>query len=172
MLQLASIIVLAILNRARGDDAWKDHIGLPGRALFYIAPGVAVVTLVNGHPLPAALAFGVAYLLWGLGPWGFLYDPFGTYQPANREVDRATAWLLKALDDNKPLAFWFRNLTCWPGLIAVSYLAHDPFFAIVAPIFAAGVVAVYGLAWKLFPKQPILTAELATGALWGALILI
>ena len=172
MLVLATMAAMAILNRARGDDRWKDALGLPGRALFYIAPAVAVVALVSGgHSLPAAVAFGAAYLLWALGPWGFLYDPFGSYTPNYREVDNVTAFLLD-VTGSKPVAFFLRNLAIWPGLAFVAYLTNDAGLFLIAPLLAAVIVGIYGAAWRLFPKQPILAAELGAGALWGALIAV
>lgn len=169
MIAIATIALLALLNRARGDDRWMPS-WLPGRALWYVAPLVGAVALLS-HGWLVAAAWAVAFVVAWVGPHGFLYDPFGDYEPQDREVDDFTAWLLRISGGRKWLAFWLRNLAILPGLILVGLAAGNPLLATVAPVFAAAVVGIYGLAWRVAPQQSILVAEVATGALWGLIIL-
>lgn len=160
------VIALALLNRARGDDRWMPA-WLPGRTLYWIAPLVGLLAWAV-HPPIVAAAWAAAYLGWAVPAWGHLYG-LGRYAP-DREVDSLSAALLEVVGGNVHAAFFLRHLFILPGLFLVAFLTGSiwPFGAAVPA--AALFVASYEAAWRWAPRQPILVAELITGALWGAMI--
>lgn len=148
MAALFILLACAGLNRARGDDRWMPA-WLPGRALWYVAPAIGLVALL-AQPWPSAMAFSLAYLLWGVPAWGAIYD-LGRFTPGRWEHAR----------------LFLRMLLVVPVLVVFG--AGGIFLGI---FFALASVAAYEAAWRLWPDNPIWRAEIATGALWGALILI
>ncbi|MFD2248969.1 hypothetical protein FHS82_001086 [Pseudochelatococcus lubricantis] len=161
-------ILLATLNRARGDDTWLTRLGLPGRALWYCGPLVGLVALLV-QPWPVAVAWALAYLVWAVPAWGHLFG-LGRYAP-DREVDALSAALIEIAAGHVHVAFFLRHLLVVPGLALVS-LASGSWWPVGAAIPAAALfVLAYEGAWRWAPRQPILVAELIVGALWGILIL-
>ncbi len=145
-----AILVLALsagLNRARGDARWMPA-WLPGRALWYVAPALGIVALLTQPPL-AGLAIACAYLLWGVPAWGAIYD-LGRLPGSAGDHAR----------------FFLRMLLAVPVLLVFGVWG----FAL-GLVFAGLALLCYELAWRWQPTNPIWLAELATGALWGALIL-
>lgn len=146
----AALLVLALsagLNRARGDARWMPA-WLPGRALWYAAPALGLVAVLAQPPL-SAVAIAVAYLLWGVPAWAEFYD---------------LGRLPGARGDH--LRFFLRMLLAVPVLLVFGWWG-----ALLGVLFAALSLAAYELAWRWRPANPIWLAELATGALWGGLIL-
>lgn len=162
------IPVAAIFNRMRGDDTWLRWLKLPGRALWYMAPMIGLLAWVV-HPWPVAAAWALAFLGWAVFGWGHLYG-LGRYQP-ERDIDRLSATLLEIAGGNVHAAFFLRQLAILPGLALVSLVAGDIWPAGAAIPAAALFVAAYEAGWRWMPPQPILTAELIVGALWGAMII-
>lgn len=145
----AAFLVLALcagLNRARGDDRWMPSC-LPGRPLWYVAPLIGLVALLAQSPLAAA-AIALAYLVWGVPAWGTIYD------------------LGRLGGSNDHLRFFARMLLAVPVLLVFGWWG-----ALLGVLFAGLSLAAYELAWRWRPSNPIWLAELATGALWGGLIL-
>lgn len=167
-----ALLVLALIavNRARGDDRWKPS-WLPGRALFYAAGAVGLVSLLVAPPL-LAIAWALTYLVWGLPPWGRWYDlgrlpdDFGRHSPPNL-FERWVAELAAGVDHT---ALFLRHFAIVPGLLLVASLVEAWWLPLIGIPFAVVVVLAYETGWRLWPKQPILLAELLTGAIWGALI--
>jgi hypothetical protein len=163
---LAVVLAAALLNRVRGGGLWIGS-RLPGRALWWSAVALAGVALLVA-PWPVAVAWGLAFLVWGMPPWGHLIG-LGRFAP-DRNVTPSERWLLRVCEGSEHLAFFLRNLAILPGLLLVAILV-DAVPLVAAGIIAAGlIVAVYEAAWRLNPRNPIWLAEIATGALWGALI--
>lgn len=147
MAALLVILLTAGLNRARGDARWMPT-WLPGRALWYAAPVLGAVALLAQAPL-AALAIAAAYLVWGVPAWGSIYD-LGRLPGGRADHLRFFARMLLAVPVLAVFGWWGVGL----GLG-----------------FAALSLAAYEAAWRWHPANPIWLAELATGALWGGLIL-
>ena len=146
----AAFLILALcagLNRARGDDRWMPS-WLPGRALWYVAPALGAVAVLGQPPL-AAVAIAGAFLLWGVPAWGAIYDLGRLPGPSGDH-----------------LRFFLRMLLAVPVLLVFGWWG-----ALLGVVFAALSLASYELAWRWRPANPIWLAELATGALWGGLIL-
>lgn len=172
MIALALLILIAAaLNRARGDASWMPS-WLPGRALYYASAGIGIASLLCAEPRIAA-AWAIAYLLWGVPAWGRWFDlnrlPDG-WARAGEEMTLFERWITELSAGNDHLAMFFRHLLVFPGLLLVSFGLWSWVPVLLAIPFAALALGCYELGWRLAPKQPIRTAELLTGALWGALI--
>lgn len=142
-----TLALCAVINRARGDDRWMPS-WLPGRPLWYAAPLIGLAALLIQPPL-AAGAIALAYLVWGVPAWGRIYD-----------LGRLPG------GQSDHLRFFARMLLAVPAL-----LVFGSWGAFLGLSFAGLSVLAYELAWRWKPDNPIWIAELATGALWGALIL-
>lgn len=160
--------VLAILNRMRGDDTWMPK-WLPGRALFYVAPFVGLITWVVAS-WPIALTVAGTYLTWALTGWGRWFD-LGRMPPLTRErsaLERAIEAISFGSDH---IALFWRHMLITPGLALISYLTLNPLYLAAAPLIALAFVLCYEIAWRVDPRgEPIRLAELIVGALWGVLI--
>ncbi len=164
MIGAAIILACAGLNRARGDDRWMPG-WLPGRALWYVAPAIAVVALLAQPPRAAAL-LGLAYLLWGIPAWGRAFDLGRMPDPTPGGpdfVDVLSEWLF----GRDHAVLFVRMLLVVPPLWLISGWA-----ALLGIAFAGLAVAAYELAWRWRPDNPIWLAEIIVGALWGSLILL
>lgn len=164
MIAIATIALLALLNRARGDDRWMPA-WLPGRALWYVAPLVGLLAWAV-HPWPVAAAWTLTYLVWALPGWGHLYG-LGRYTP-DREVDRLTAALLKVSGGDVHFAFFLRHLFLAIPIPLLSLTSGAEWLPWVATVAAWLFVGAYEASWRWAPRHPILVAELIVGALWGA----
>lgn len=144
MAVVIAIVICALVNRLRGGGFFADR--LPGRALYACALIVGIIgAMFHG---PYGLLWGVLYLVWGAPAWGYL-QLLGT--PVDgKEPSKLEAVLLRWTGGHVHLAFFLRHLLAGP--------------------LAPGIWAAYAAAWRLFPRNPIFVAELATGALWGLLI--
>lgn len=138
------IAAMAILNRIRGGGF--GAVMLPGRALFWCAPCVALIGYIMSGPW--GLMWGAWYLLWAIPAWGYL-QLLGRYVPGKYPTE-LECWLLDITRGNVHLAFLLRHLPAGP----------------LAPL----IVVAYEACWRLHPANPIWIAELITGALWGVLI--
>ncbi len=166
MLALLVILACAGLNRARGDDRWMPS-WLPGRALWYVAPAVGAVAMLV-QPWPAAICWGIAYVIWGVWPWGRWYGlermAHGDDEPSTYE---AIVEMISLGSDH--ISMLWRMLAVLPGLVLVMAL---PQALVASVVFALAAVAAYEAAWRLWPDNPIWRAELGVGALWGGLIVL
>ena len=164
------ILLATAINRARGDDRWKPA-WLPGRALFYCGIMLGLASLLVAEPR-IALAWGVAYLIWGGFAWGHWFDLGRLPDNYGREPPKGLERIIHEwAGGNDHIALFLRHLIfALPalGLVSFGLWSWVP-LALTVP-FAALIVGGYELGWRLTPKQPIRTAELLTGALWGALI--
>jgi len=165
---LLALLACSGLNRARGDDRWKDAIGLPGRALFYTAPAIGAVALLVSGSLVAAAIWGIGFLIWGAPAWGHLIG-LGRHVP-DRPPSRLEATLLELSGGNVHLALWLRMLFCLPAFVGAGWWVGEPLAMLLALPFAGAAVAAYEAAWRVHPVNPIWVAELAVGALWGVVI--
>lgn len=164
---MTALIVIALcagLNRARGDARWMPA-WLPGRALWYVAPAIAVVALIAQPPLTAAL-LGLAYLFWGVPAWGRWFDLGRLPESAPGGTDFFDV-LAEWLFGQDHAVLFVRMLLVVPPLWLISEWA-----ALLGIAFAALAVAAYELAWRWRPDNPIWLAELMVGALWGTLIIL
>lgn len=161
-------LLLAALNRARGDDTWLTRLGLPGRALWYCSPLVGLVALLV-QSWPVAVAWALAFLVWAVPAWGRWYD-CGRLPPPVDGADPIERFIERLSGGSDHVALFLRHLFVVPGLALVS-LASGSWWPVGAAIPAAALfVLAYELAWRWAPRQPILVAELIVGALWGAMI--
>lgn len=171
-MNLLVVVLCAALNRARGDDRWMPA-WLPGRALWYVAPAIGLVALIATGEVFTAVA-AVAYLFWALWAWGRWYDLHRHPEGYNRDgvepsiVERVIA---AASFGSDHVALFLRHLMILPGLFLLFWGAGLLWPFVLSLAFAAAVVAIYEAAWRFVPTYPIPVAEIATGALWGLLIL-
>ena len=167
------VALCAALNRARGDDRWMPA-WLPGRALWYVAPAIGLVAFVATGAAFTAVAAALAYLFWALWAWGRWFDLHRHPDGYNRDgeqpsiIERAIGALSSGSDH---VALFWRHLLILPGLILVFWGASLLWPLALAIAFAAAAVAIHEAAWRWVPAYPIPVAEVATGALWGLLIL-
>lgn len=167
MIPLIAIAACAGLNRARGDDRWMPD-WLPGRALCYTAPLVGVVAAILGG-ISFGAAFGAAFFVWAVGPWGHLIG-LGRFAPDRPASGLETA-LIELAAGNAHLALGLRHLFALPGLMIAAAVSRELLLGVPGALaFAAFATGSYELSWRLRPSNPIIVAELATGALWGSLV--
>lgn len=158
------VLVCAWLNRVRGGGMGGQF--LPGRALFWVAPAMGLVAWAV-NPWPVAVAFGLGYLVWGLFSWGHILAKLGGYTP-----EREASWLERTFEGIWPmLAAFLRMLFVLPGVVAVAWVMDHWWFLAAAPAFAAAATAVYALLFRPIGSHDWMRAEVATGGLWGLLIL-
>lgn len=155
---LLLIIVCSALNRVRGDDRWMPD-WMPGRALFPVSIAIGLIGACLGG-LWYGAAFGAAFLVWGAPAWGYL-QLLGRPVPG-KGPSRVEAALLRVAGGRVHVALMLRHSFAVPLLLPFGILP------VAFPILA---VAAYEAAWRIRPANPIWIAELAVGALWGALII-
>lgn len=164
------ILIAAALNRARGDASWMPS-WLPGRALYYASAGIGLASLLF-YDARIALAWGIAFLIWGTPAWGRWFDlgrlPDGYARPDDGSTFEQ--WITELANGHDHVAFFLRQLLIVPGLLIVAFGLGSWWPLAFALPFAGAVLGVYELGWRLTPAAPIRTAELFTGALWGVLI--
>ncbi|KZE34088.1 hypothetical protein AVW15_17390 [Chelatococcus daeguensis] len=157
----------AALNRARGDDKWMPD-RLPGRALYYTAPLIGAVAAILGG-ISFGAAFGAAFFVWAVGPWGHLIG-LGRFAP-DRPPSNIEAVLMEVAAGNVHVALGLRHLFALPGLMLAAAIAGEILLGVAAALaFSALATGAYEIAWRLRPSNPIIVAELLTGALWGGLV--
>lgn len=157
--------VFAGLNRLRGTKDWREHLGWPGRSLYWVSAviilaGVAITASWQGALL------GVGYLIWGSLPWGH-WQGLG-HIPPEYEPDRAKTWFereVEKLTDSKHLALYIRHVIA----LAPLTLAYPFVWQLFAPLVAAVQVALYELGWRVTPQKGTVTGEYLVGAYWGLL---
>lgn len=164
MIEAAIIFAAALLNRVRGGGFGGQY--LPGRALFWVAPAIAALAgAVN--PWPVAVAFGLGYLAWGMPSWGHILARLGGYRP-----DREASWLERTFEGIWPrLAVFLRMMFVLPGIAAIAWLIGGWWFLLAAPAFAAAATLIYAALFRPIGPHDWMRAEVATGGLWGLLIL-
>lgn len=152
------IAAMAALNHIRGG-----HLGgnlLPGHPRLWAAAGAIIIATLFIGPLDA-LAFGLAFLIWSLTPWGHSIG-LGRFAP-----DRKPEWLEELLIGHIPNP-WLRLLVLQLiGLAPAIFLV-----SMLAPLFAVAFVAAYEIGWRLRPSAPTQVAEPLVGALWGLMLVI
>lgn len=166
LLAFITIVACAALNRLRGDKSWMPS-WLPGRALFYAAPAVGAVALLTNGWLVAG-AFAAAYFFWAVFPWGFTLASLGGFTPP-RDPDPLDAFLMRL---GKPWGALARMGFVLPGAGLITYLTGAWIVMGLAAGFAVLATAAY---WALFSPMGTydwLRAEVATGGLWGVLIVL
>ena len=88
----------------------------------------------------------------------------GRTTPAGRDISLVEQLCLDAALGNIWAALMLRHaFGMLPAMFVVS-----PFAILAAPL----IVIAYELGWRITPLAPIRTAELLTGAIWGALFLL
>lgn len=150
----------AVINRLRGTKEWLLALGLPGHGRFYLAPVVAALSaLCNASPW-----WGLAWLIWSWGPWGFLFS-FGRFVPADREISTTEKFLLDLSLGNYFIAFYLRHFL-W--ILPALFVFLPPISAIaVAFVLALEITLSYWLAFKIEKVNAIPLAEIFTGAVWA-----
>lgn len=161
------ILILAFLNRCRGDDRWMPR-WLRGRPLYYVSPVVGLGAMA-WHGWESGLLFAIGYFIWGLAAWGYLQllgRPVDGKKPEPLETV-----LLKLALGSVHGAFFLRHLFVLPLALGATWLTGSWMHLTAAPVFALAVVAAYEMAWRVQPRAPIIVGECATGALWGLAII-
>ncbi|GGG48200.1 hypothetical protein [Chelatococcus composti] len=163
---ILTIAACAVLNRARGDDRWMPD-WMPGRALFPVSIAIGLIgACFDG--LWYGAAFGAAFFVWAVGPWGHLIG-LGRFAPDRPASGLETA-LIELAAGNAHLALGLRHLFALPGLMIAAAISGELLLGVPGALaFAAFATGAYELSWRLRPSNPIIVAELLTGALWGGL---
>lgn len=169
IIALIVIAACAVLNRMRGDDGWMPS-WLPGRSLYYVAPAIGAVALLD-QPWPVALAFAGGYLFWAVFAWGYLLlHAAGTADFWDeREPSRLEALLLRLPGRWPPL--FARMLFVLPGLAIVAWLTGTPLYGLAAIGFATAATVTWLWFLRSLGRLDWLRAEIVVGGLWGLLIL-
>lgn len=165
LLACGLVVACAVLNRVRGGGFGGDR--LPGRALLWVTPVIGLLAWAV-QPWPVALALACGYLFWGLWSWGHVLAGLGGYVPARSP---STLEAVLALAGPPLVQAFLRMLFVLPGVGAVAWLEGNGWFLLAAPAFAAAATAVYAALFRPLGPADWQRAEIATGALWGALIL-
>lgn len=170
MKYLFIILACSMLNRARGDDRWMGG-WLRGRPLFYVAPAIGLLSYLL-HPWQVSLAFALTYLFWGTFAWGRWFDLGRLPDGYNRVGIEPTPIerVIERLSNNDWEAMAIRHSFAVPGLIVICFMSLNLWLLPVAFVFGITVTALYEIAWTIRPNNPIIYAELMTGAFWGTLI--
>jgi len=180
MIQALIIALSTIINRLSGDDRWmragfheQGAKWLAGRPLPYTSLLMALLALPI-HAAEVAPAFGLSYFLWRVLAWGRWFDLGRMPDGFNRvgiEPEPYAKIIIKLSGGSDHLALFLRHLMVVPGLVLVGWLLSDWWTGLVAgPVFALALTLAYEAGWRLSSKNPIMTAELICGALWGLLI--
>lgn len=171
MYAVATILACSVLNRMRGDDTWMQKLGLKGRALFYIAPMVGVVSLLT-NSLFMSIAIALSYMFWAIPPWGRWFDMNRLDDTPRKDPSWYEAIIDSASGGRDWLAMLMRMSILVPLFLVISATSCNDIPAIISLPMSAILVACYEAGWRLYPKQPILIAELLSGAVWGVAILV
>ena len=163
---LAAVAVCAFLNRVRGGGFGGNL--LPGRPLFWVTPIIGLIAWAF-MPWKAAAAFACGYMLWALFSWGHIIAALGGFKPLRSPSTLEAALMAPG---SKVFAAFARMMFIAPGLMAVAYLIHQPAYLIMAPIFAAFACIIYAYRLPSADEAAWQEAEILTGALIGALIVI
>lgn len=158
LLESAVILGCGVLNRLRGTVGWR--FGLPGRSLVWVAPLVSLLSLAV-LPWPFALGWGLVYLFWGVWAWGFLFT-FGKVIPQGRQISGLEAFLLRMSGGNYYVAFLLRHMFALPAVLLTPFGFILPF----------GIWLSYVLAWRVTAQWAIPVAEVLSGLIWGAAIVL
>lgn len=174
---LAVIAAASCLNAFRGGRIIDDE-KLPGRNLYFAAPGLALTAgLAAWDPL-LGLGWGAAFLFWGAFSWGHLFG-LGLWKPQDRTPKGLEALLLKLPGNFLPMVG--RELFVLPGLALIAWLTGKWWLVSMAPAYAALAVGVRWVAYQAagpVSDRPldwpgVKWAEFAIGGiLWGAMILL
>jgi hypothetical protein len=159
------IVACAVLNRVRGGGFWGDK--LPGRALLWVAPAMGLVAWAV-NPWPVAVAFGLGYLAWGVLAWSYILCRLAGIEPP-RSPGIGEAFCMLAPGKVAPV--FVRMMFVLPCVVAVAWLLGNWWFLAAALAFAAAATAVYALLFRPIGSHDWMRAEIATGAVWGLLIL-
>lgn len=182
MLEFITIILLALLNRMRGDDTWMRGASvsgelapqwLPGRSLYYVAIAIGAWSLWF-LPWQAAILFGLAYLVWGVMAWGRWFDLGRLPDGFSREdigLDVYEKMIEAVVGGNDHAAFFLRQLMVLPGLASLSWWFNAWHLTILAVPFAAVVLCLYEFAWRDKPEAAVPMAEWMTGVTWALLLI-
>ncbi len=168
---LVILASLMVLNRLRGTK-----LGLPGRSLYYVAPTVGLVAW-SVMDTQFAMAFAVAYFVWGVGPWGRWYDLNMLPDGYGRENESPSLYerMIEAVSFGSDyVAFFLRNLSVLPGMLLLGYIqGYEWWLMVIASmVFAYGVCAMYHIGKVLVPKYFTVFGEVATGLVWGYTLLL
>lgn len=176
MIYLLIILLCGVLNRVRGGGFGGDK--LPGRALLWVSAAIGLLSW-SIYPEPVTVAgltagwfvgaaFGLGFLFWGLWPWGHIFAALGGFAP-DRAPSRLEVVLLKLPGHLLPA--FVRMLFVLPCAAAVGWLLDDPSYLALGAAFAAASTAAYRLFLRRPDPMDWMRSEIATGALWGLLIL-
>lgn len=163
----AVVPAMIVLNHLRGGGglfrvSWLLAY-LPGRVLYWIAPLVGLLAWTC-LPWPKAIAFGLAYLIWGVAEWGRWFSLGRLPRDAG---GRPVSWFARGIEmiagTNDYAAFTIRNFVM---LIPAFYFF--PFLLALAPLQTGA----YEIGWRISPKGGIGVGELLTGALWGVVLVL
>lgn len=167
---LAAILVIALLNRARGDDSWMPG-WLRGRPLYYVSPVVGLIALAFNR-WELAVLFAVGYFFWAWPAWGRWFD-LGRLPPPGpeRPPDLLERWIEAISFGHDHVALSWRHFGgVLPFSVGMATMQGSFLPLYLAPMFAIAVVGAYEMAWRFRPAAPIICAEYTVGCFWGIMI--
>lgn len=159
------VVACAILNRVRGGGFGGDK--LPGRALLWVSVAIGLTAWAI-HPWPVAVAFGLGYLAWGVLAWSYILCRLAGIEPP-RSPGIGEGFCMLAPGTVAPV--FVRMMFVLPCVIAVAWLLDHWWLLAAAPAFAAAATTIYAVLFRPIGSHDWMRAEIATGGLWGLLIL-
>jgi hypothetical protein len=165
-ISLLAIPIMAALNQFRGGGAFfqlgRFTEKLPGRPGWYCVPAVAALGLF-AWAWPWAGYWGLCWLAWTILPWGRWFRPhLGIVPHADGKFSLVERIIEGAAFGNAYAAFTLRNLVSCLPLIWLS-----PWLLILAPLQTL----LYAVIQDDLDGE-IMHCELATGAMWGAALVL
>lgn len=183
MLPLVFILIMAALNRCRGSRffGYLDSTS-EGRILATLGMAVATELLALFHgmnPSSVAVLFlwvWPSLMFWCVWGWGNYFCVVTGKPPAIEREFPPVDWIMGKLKlplvTNMQCRIWgliamtLRQSLAIVPLFGIGLLGHDPLYSLGAS-FIGLIYFIAGYAW---PRNPILVAELGTGAWLGFLI--
>lgn len=163
LLSLLILVACAFLNRVRGGGFYGDK--LPGRAILYVFPLIGLLAF-SLHSYLISITIALGYLFWGVFSWGATMARLGGFTPP-----RELTGLEEFLSQFTPtVAAFIRMSFVLPMCFGIALFLANPWFAITALIFAVIAVAIYASFFRPLNNMDWMRAEIATGGLWGLLI--
>ncbi len=171
--ELLAIPALAALNHIRGGWLWQYTKPLRLRPLYIVsAILVPIAWLISQSWIWAGL-FGLAYLIWGVGPWGRWYDLGRLPDGFAREGIKPSIYeKIIGFSGNDHVSLFLRHLMVTIGVLPLCLWSGNWVIVFLSVILAAAIVACYEIAWRVEKIAPISVAEVLSGAAWGVFLLV
>lgn len=174
MLDFLVTALAALVNRVRGG-LWGDL--LPGHNRLWAAPAMGLLSALAGAGWVEAIAWGLGFLAWSAPAWGRWFDlGRGSNADPLSTSEVCVEWVAARLPTlglhSDYVCLWVRHMLVLPCLGAVAVLAGSWWLPALAPVFAALTVVAYEIGRSQAFVKPLAIAELLTGCLWGAMLVL